>query len=96
MKKVNHTYTLLHPDLVQPKDRSDELYRLLDEFIIDGDEKQIALDFGINSSVVSDVKKGRCRSRRVWDQLIDIMLRRSQAKKNLLAYMSFPLPQKAA
>lgn len=89
-------YKLQFPDLIQPKDRTHPLYQLLDQFIIDGDQKEIALKFDISEGVVSNVKCGRERSKRVWDQLIVKMMRRKKEQDRVLAYMTTPIAQKAA
>lgn len=85
MKKVK----LNHPDLVQPKDRTHIMYQLLDQYIIGGDEKEIAADLKIkNVGAVSNVKTGRCRSRRVWDALITRMMKRKNEEERVVAYMT--------
>jgi hypothetical protein len=38
-------YKLQYPDLIQPKDKDHILYKLLEEYIIDGDQKSIAIQF---------------------------------------------------
>jgi hypothetical protein len=85
------TNKLHFPDLIQPKDRNDPLYRLLEEYIIDGDNKSIATRLDVNESMVSDVKRGIKRSRRIWDGLVCVMMRRKKERDRVLAYMQTPL-----
>jgi hypothetical protein len=89
-------YKLQYPDLIQPKDKDHILYKLLEEYIIDGDQKSIAIQFDINESVVSDVKHCKSRSRRVFDRLISIMMKRRSEQERIVAHMTTPLSKKAA
>lgn len=92
---MTHSKTKLsHPNLIQPKDRNHILYKLLDQYIIGGDEKNIASDLKIkNVSAISNVKTGRCRSARVWDALVTRMMKRKEEEERIVSYM---LSSKAA
>lgn len=85
--RTRGTYKLQHPDLIQPKDPNHPLYKIVDEFIIDGDQREIAAKLKINDAVVSNVKRGRERSRRVWDQIIVRVMRRKKEQEKVLSYL---------
>lgn len=88
---MKRTFKLQHPDLIQPKDKNHRLYQLLDEYLIHGDEKQIASKLEIAKAVVSNVKTGKIRSRIVWDQLVSLMMARKKERKAVMQYLESPL-----
>jgi hypothetical protein len=95
MNKTKSTYKLQYPDLLQPRDKNHPLYQLLDEYIITGDQKQIALKLNVSEPLISDVKNGKQRSRNVWDCLMVIMMRRKKERDRVLAYMGVQQQQAA-
>lgn len=86
------SYKFQYPDLTQPKKKSDPLYDLLDEFLIRGDQKEIAAALNIKSEgVISDVKNGRARNRRVWDQFMIRVKRRQEEREKITQYGQRPM-----
>ncbi len=87
-------YKLQHPDLIQPKDKNDRLYQLLDQFLIDGDNKIIVSKLKVSEASVSNVRNGKTASKRIWDQFMVILQRRMKEKEKLIKYAERLLPQK--
>jgi hypothetical protein len=85
-----------YPHLIQPKDRNHELYALIKEFMASGDKKVIAVELGVQESVVSQVSRGFCRSKRIWQKIIETVMLRKEQQDSFMAYMKKPLPHISA
>jgi hypothetical protein len=84
MKKQKLNY----PDVIQPKDKSHILYSLLDQYLVLGDEKSIAISLQVRENSVSGVKIGRDRSARIWDALVSIMMKRKEEEDRIIKYLT--------
>jgi hypothetical protein len=84
------------PDLIQPKDPNHVLYKMVDEFLINGDLKLIRIELNVTAQTVSDVKRGAARSKRVWAKIIEVVMKRKEQQDAFMTYMSKPLPQSQA
>jgi hypothetical protein len=68
----------------QPKNLDHPLYTLIDDNLIIGDLKIIAMDLKVSQNVVSQVKCGKVRSARIWKRIIETALKRKKDQERII------------
>jgi hypothetical protein len=74
--------------MTQPKNPNHPVYKLIDEYLIPGDQKIIAVELGIeNPGIVSRVKTGKARSARIWNKIIERVMQRKKEHDQFMKAM---------
>jgi hypothetical protein len=76
------------PIPVQPRDRADVVYRLIDEYLRPGDQKEVAEKLEVTLVAVNRVCQGNARSERIWEAVITKVIKRKEQKQAFLTYMN--------
>jgi hypothetical protein len=72
----------------QPKDQTDPIYAIVSKYLQHGDQKIIAIELEVSPGLVSSVKHGRIRSKRIWDRIVEVCMNRKDSEERFLQYMS--------
>lgn len=70
----------------QPKNREDELYKVIAEFLNKGDNKVFAIDLDVTEVAISQVVNGVTQSKRIWTHIMKTVIKRIEQKKQFLQY----------
>ena len=73
--------------MIQPRDPNHPIYKLINDVLEDGDQKVIYLELNVSQSIVSRVKCGKSRSKRIWNKILEVVKERKKQQDSFVKVM---------